>query len=274
MIIILTILVLSVIIILLIVNCFNNKSNFKNNINNVIKIPKIINKIYISHDEKLPNFPLKPYELQKAHDSWINKNKEYKLQYWDTKKCKEYLIKNFSKEHLDTFNCINAYSGKCNFFRYCVIYNEGGWYSDWKQVCLEDNLLNYLSNNKDLIVFKDTEKFNPQLKGCIQPAFFGAIKNHSLLLQAINNCILNVKNKNYSKNVWYTTGPCLFGTSFKQLNLSNKLLIGSYSHPQNAFILNNGKKILLHKCKNCGLNQDWNNGNNYIDLYNKKKYYC
>ena len=269
MIIILTILVLSVIIILLIVNCFNNKSNFKNNINNVVKIPKIINKIYISHDEKLPNFPLEPYELQKAHDSWINKNKEYKLQYWDTKKCKEYLMKNFSKEHLDTFNCINAYSGKCNFFRYCVIYNEGGWYSDWKTICLQNNLLNDLSNNgEDIIIFKDVQK------DCVMTAFFGAVKNHPLFLQAINNCILNVKNKIYTKNAWGMTGPCLLGKSFNQIKLSNNLFKGFFCvKGRPSFKLNNNKTIVYHKCKGCEGN-DWKNGNNYYKLFNEKKYYC
>ena len=269
MIIILTILILCVISIILIVNCFKNKSNFKNNINNALKIPKIINKIYISHDEKLPNFPLEPYKLQKAHDSWINKNNEYKLQYWDTKKCKEYLIKNFSKEYLDTFNCINAYAGKCNFFRYCVIYNEGGWYSDWKQVCLEYNLLNNLSSNgENIIIFKDAQK------DCIQNAFFGAVKNHPLFLQAINNCIYNVKNKIYGKNVYHTTGVCLLGKSFQELNLPNKLFKGYYNFYKDSFFLNNNRKIIIHKCLTCGTTQDWKNGNNYKILFEKKEYYC
>ena len=262
------ILMSSIILFLYIINCFN-KSNFRNRINNTVKIPKIINKIYISHDEKLPNFPLQPYELQKAHDSWIIKNKEYKLQYWDTKKCKEYLIKNFSKEHLDTFNCINAYAGKCNFFRYCIIYNEGGWYSDWKQECLQDNLLYNLSNNnEDIILFKDAQK------GCIQNALFGSVKNHPLLLRVINNCIFNVKNKIYTNNVFDTTGVCLFGKSFTELNLPNKLFKGRYDHNNNMFKLNNGHEIVIHKCTKCGVNNNWKDGNDYNILFKNKTYYC
>jgi mannosyltransferase OCH1-like enzyme len=185
-----------------------------------------------------------------------NKNKKYKLQYWDAKNCKEYLKNNFSKEYLDTFNCINAYAGKCNFFRYCIIYNEGGWYSDWKQECLQDNLLDNLSNdNEDIILFKDAQK------DCIQNALFGSVKNHPLLLQAINNCIFNVKNKIYTNNVFDTTGVCLFGKSFRELNLPNKLFKGIYDHNNNVFKLNNGQEIVIHKCKKCGVDQNWKYGN-------------
>lgn len=235
----------------------------------IIKIPKIINKIYISHDENLPNFPLEPHELQKAHNTWENKNKNYKLQYWDTKKCKEYFIKNFSKEHLDTFNCINAYAGKCNFFRYCIIYNEGGWYSDWKQECLQDNLLDNLSNNnEDIILFKDEQK------DCIMNAFFGSVKKHPLFLQAINNCIFNVKNKIYTNNVFDTTGVCLLGKSFRELNLPNKLFKGQYDFKNNIFKMNDNTKIIIHKCTLCGINSNWKNGNNYNVLFKNKTYYC
>ena len=256
-------LIISIILtILLIILIINSKDSFIENSN----IPKVINKIYISHDENFPDFPLVPNELQKAHDSWINNNKYYKLQYWNAKKCKEYLIKNFNKEYLDTFNCINAYAGKADFFRYCIIYNEGGWYSDWKQECLQDNLLDNLSNNnEDIVLFKDP------IKDCISNAFFGSVKNHPLLLRIINHCIFNVKNRIY-KGVHDATGVCLFGKSFIELNLPNKKFKGNYDFYNNIFKLNNGDKIVIHKCKGCEV--DWKHGNNYSILYKNKKFYC
>mmetsp|Transcript_38953 Transcript_38953/g.93741 ORF Transcript_38953/g.93741 Transcript_38953/m.93741 type:complete len:84 (-) Transcript_38953:915-1166(-) len=46
---------------------------------------------------------------------------------------------------LRVFDCIEAFAGKADLFRVALLYREGGWYSDWKQVCLVPNLLNEMS---------------------------------------------------------------------------------------------------------------------------------
>ena len=117
-----------------------------------MNIPKVINKVYIQHDGKMQD-PI-PY-IKEAHDSWIKLNPRYKLKLWNLEDCQEYLSNNFISHHLETFNCLQAYSAKVNFFRYCIIYNEGGWYSDWKEVCLLENILDKMSKVNDFIYFLD-----------------------------------------------------------------------------------------------------------------------
>ena len=98
------------------------------------RIPRVIHKIYIQHDN---TFGTIQSEIQNAHDSWSRLNPGYKIKYYNGKDCEEYLMRYFGRKHLQTYQNINAYSGKVNFMRACIVYNEGGWYSDWKQVCLK-----------------------------------------------------------------------------------------------------------------------------------------
>ena len=97
-------------------------------------IPKVIHKIYIQHDN---TFGTIPPEIQAAHKSWKMLNPDYDIKYYNGHDCEQYLLKYYGEEYLSIYRRINAYSGKCNFMRACIVYNEGGWYSDWKQVCLK-----------------------------------------------------------------------------------------------------------------------------------------
>ena len=128
---------ISVIILIWSLSGNNLVENFENN-----NIPKVIHKVLIQDDGKIPKNLDK--NIKDAHNSWKEMNPEYKIKYWSLDDCREYLQNNFPSNYLETFDCIKAYAGKCNFFRFTIIYNEGGWYSDWKQTCLKQNLLNML----------------------------------------------------------------------------------------------------------------------------------
>ena len=72
-------------------------------------------------------------------------NPGYQIRYFDLLACRKYLQDFFHPVFLRAFDCIEAFGGKANLFRYLVIYREGGFYSDWKQVCLKEGLLDELS---------------------------------------------------------------------------------------------------------------------------------
>jgi mannosyltransferase OCH1-like enzyme len=242
-----------------------------------INIPKIIHKVLILDDGKIPNNLDK--NIIDAHNSWINMNPEYKIKYWNLDDCREYLQNNFPSNYLETFDCIKAYSGKCNFFRYCIIYNEGGWYSDWKQICLVKNLLNQLSDNNNFIYFYDKGIPYTINNSCVQNAFFGSISKHPILKNAITLVVENVKNKYYGNNQLDTTGVCVFGKAIKEYNKRyNKIESqGEFNHKLakgGNFYHNKLGKIIQHKCNKCGEGQNWKNGNNYNKLWNDRNYYC
>ena len=266
---ILIILVIAVIV-LLIVKCFKN-FNSKNLI--LEPIPKVIHKVIIENSGNLPKFPLEPKELQDAHDSWKKNNPEYKIKYYSMNDCREYLKKNFEdSDFLQAFDCLNGYSKKCNFFRYCVLYNEGGWYSDWKQVCLEKNLLDKLNNDNketDIILSWDRGNIISTKNKYIQNSFIGAIKNNIFLKECINEIINNIKYKYYGETPLDESGPGLLGNMYKFYY--NKFKI-NLIHSDRHYFYNN-KKIILTKCNNCGYGQNWKNGNNYNILWKEKKLY-
>ena len=206
-------------------------------------------------------------------------NPEYKIKYWSLDDCREYLQNNFPSNYLETFDCIQAYSGKCNFFRYCIIYNEGGWYSDWKQICLVDNLLNNISHSSRFVYFYDKGIPHTINNSCVQNAFFGTIPKHPILQNAIKFVIENVKNKYYGDCPLDTTGVCVFGKAIKEYNKKyNKIESqGEFNHKLakgGQFYHKKLGKIIQHKCDKCGEGQSWKNGNNYNTLWDQRKYYC
>jgi len=255
-------------------------------------IPKVINKIIIIDSGELPKMPLSPSELQDAHDSWRENNPEYKIVYWSLNDCRKYLIENFDIEYIETFDKLKANAFKCDFFRLVLINNEGGWYSDWKQLCLKNNLLNLLNENKktNSVFYKDAyigtlllfkEMFYNR-SFLIQNAFFGSVKNNIFLTNCIRKIIHIVKNESYEKTVLHITGPALLGNVYSKLKTSNNFIYGNVILKINKnnlkgvnsiFKDNNLGKIIQHKCDNCSLTQSWTNGNNYVSMYFKKQIY-
>lgn len=237
------------------------------------QIPKIINKVYINHTMTLPK--QLPTNIQNAHDTWKRLNPDYKLVYWSGNDCRKYLMKYFGKHYLDVFDTIQAYSGKCNFFRYCVVYNEGGWYSDWKQIPFV-SIKDFHIPSATTVICKDKGYEYVTKNECLQNCFFGSTKHNILLKKAIDVCFDHVKNKFYGNSPLDTTGVCAFGKAFKQVNLNlNTVQFCDFKHEQKegGAIFYNNKIIIQHKCDNCGSDQNWKEGNNYNTIYYDKNYY-
>lgn len=264
--------IIIIILIILVSVALFKKSKFKILEEKLESIPKVIHKVFIQNSGEMASFPLEPKELQDAHESWKNMNPEYEIKYYSMNDCREYLKKHFEDtDFLQAFDCLNGYANKCDFFRYCVLYNEGGWYSDWKQVCLKENLLNKLNKDKIdniVIAWDKGEKFATNNK-YIQTCFIGTIKYNLFLKEAINSVINNIKYKYYGKDSLCPTSPGLLGDIYKKLNYKFNIKL-VFKHGK----IQNGKKILIqHKCDNCGFGQDWKEGNNYNDLWKNKTLY-
>lgn len=232
------------------------------------QIPKVLNKVFMQHDGTLSGSHLS------IHDEWEEMNPGYKVHYWSMNDCREYLKKHFSPIHLETFDCIQAYAGKTNFFRYCVVYREGGWYSDWKQKCLVPGLLDKLSSGgKRWVSCWDRGDTNvTRMKG-MQNAFFGAIPGSPILKKAIDICIDHTKQKFYGTTPIQATGVCVLGEAFNKTKYwaMNKKL-GIF---KDMIFYFNGKPVIKHKYNtNNRSSQDWEKGNNYVKLWENKKYYC
>ena len=98
--------------------------------------------------------------LLEAHQSWSRHNPDYEIRYYDLKAGRRYLQQYFHPLFLRTFDCLQAFGFKSDFLRMAFLYREGGYYSDWKEVCLQPNLLNRLSTvaaefTNGIVLFED-----------------------------------------------------------------------------------------------------------------------
>ena len=160
---------------------------------NYTTIPKIIYKVYI---DKTGGFPSvdnmkSTGRMVIAHRSWREMNPGYEVRYFNLDSCRQYLAYHFHPVFLRAFDCIEAFAGKVNLFRMCVVYVEGGWYSDWKQECLEENLLENLSKGAEFFGLWDWGQ--PRQQKCVQNYFFGATPQHFIVRETLEKILLHVQ---------------------------------------------------------------------------------
>jgi hypothetical protein len=115
-------------------------------------IPRRINRIYFQKDGKFVTNQDISAPLREAHRSWLTMNPGYQVRYFNLINARKYLQTYFHPVFLSTFDCIQAFAGKSDFFRVALLYREGGFHSDWKQECLEFKLLERISNETNFFV--------------------------------------------------------------------------------------------------------------------------
>jgi len=121
-------------------------------------IPKTI---YICHKEI---HTIKPYAQK-----WLELNPNYTLELYDDKRCQEFLLKEYSADHLELFNFIKDGPIKADFWRLCILYKYGGVYADADIVPLVP-LSEYINSNVTFVtclsVYNNNTNFNPHFIMC------------------------------------------------------------------------------------------------------------
>ena len=164
-----------------------------------------------------------------------------------------------------------------------LLYREGGFHSDWKQRCLQRNLLEGISNTTNFFAAYDMwDSKDGSPHKCVQNAFVGARPQHPIIATMLKMLLTNIQSSHYGQKTLDTTSTCLFGraiqvsekennsTRFSQIGakfINTDKRVGDSFHWK-------GKFIVKHKCAGCGDGQDWAGGNNYNHIYKKKTYYC
>jgi GR25 family glycosyltransferase involved in LPS biosynthesis len=97
-----------------IISSINTLSKFK-----IINFPKVI---YIC--DKTFEF------IEKYSQNWKRLNPEYEVVLFDNKACEEFLETEFSPLHLEIFRYIPDGPIKADFWRLCILYKNGGVYTD------------------------------------------------------------------------------------------------------------------------------------------------
>ena len=226
-----------------------NDNNFKKNVNDFIELT-LNNNI--------------PYEciqvwLQgnvKSHikKNIIEKNRNINYKFFNNNSIIEYLKKNFDKNILDCYHNIKNLAHKCDLFRYCYLYKNGGIYID---VDLEFNIsfneMIKLSNYSDFITCIGAHS-NKNFGECTNGIIL-CKKNNPIFLILINKILKNPNPSDYGQNVkdmYNILSPPNINTKYYK-EFFSYYLFREVKINKKYYILDNNIKIIN------------TNGHNYLD---------
>lgn len=230
-------------------------------------IPKIIHKIILVDDGKIPSLP---EGLSKAFESFYRQNPNYKVKIYSGDDCVNYIKENFDEEILLLYNKLKPFSYKCDFMRHLILYNEGGWYSDLRQICLEP--LDILNNvDKEYYTSIDC----PPNQNCMYTAFIGSIPKHPISYKMIELIKWNIKHKHYGLDCLYPTGPGAYMTACIDYIRANpyKCCIGQHSSEEDIRFDN--RRFIKCKYNNAkgADNSDIKGTNDYGEMWRNRDVY-
>lgn len=92
-------------------------------------IPRILHQTY--HSKVLP------HDISDIVECFKKNNPDWEYRFYDNDQCSEYIFRHYGQEFLDLYDSINSSYGaaKADFFRYLVLYKDGGAYFDIKSAC-------------------------------------------------------------------------------------------------------------------------------------------
>lgn len=195
-------------------------------------IPRIIHQTCANKDELHPAIVKAIFQLRQNHPRW-----KYKL--YDDADVEEFISNRFGPPMLATYQKINPAYGaaRADFFRYLVIYDEGGVYLDIKagttapldHIVRQDDeyILSHWNNGAG-------ERFSgwglwPELgpEGEFQNWFIIARAGHPFLQSVISRVITNIENYRFltvgggKRGVIRTTGPIAYTLAIKPMLAQN-----------------------------------------------------
>jgi len=230
-------------------------------------VPKVIHKIIIVDGGEMPDMP---EGMKKALETWYRMNPGYKVKLYSGKDCEAYIQEHFDEETLKAYRTLKPYSYKCDLMRHLIMYHEGGWYSDIRQVCLEP--LDALNNsNHEYYTSVDC----PPNQLCMYTAFIGSTKGHPISKKMIDLVLWNVKQRHYGIDCLYPTGPGAYMNAAIDYVRAHpeKCMIGQ--HTSDEHVVFGDKRILKCKYNNAkgADNTDIIGGNDYGHMWRIRDVY-
>ena len=219
-----------------------------------------------------------PIKMQENLDRMRKVNPEFNIQLYDDYDCRKFIKNNFSKDILTAFDTLKPGAYKADLWRLCILYINGGIYSDIKFNCI---------NNFKFIALTEKEHFILDRPGYwkegnigLHNAILVSKSKNILFLRCINKISDNVKNKNYDFSELYPTGPGLLGEEYIKKLRENDSTIESELNKldlcleENEQIIFNNVPILKTNYKEYRDEQKlFAKTQTYWDIYNLKQIY-
>jgi mannosyltransferase OCH1-like enzyme len=164
-------------------------------------------------------------------------NPEFEVKLFDNNDCEEFIKNNFDESVLNAYKSLIPHAYKCDLWRYCIMYLNGGIYLDIKFNCVNGFKLIGLTE-------KDYWTSDHLFKNTLNGLLILKPKN-DIMLKCINKVVENVKNKFYGEGCLHPTGPQMLGeffTNSEKINMETNLLVKS----NNICVTYRGSNILCY----------------------------
>lgn len=222
-------------------------------------IPKILWQTYEDDYNDLPIY------VRETAQTWIDKNPKYEFKYVNAKQREEFILKYFGTEWLKRYSKGVSGSMKADVWKYLVMYQFGGVYTDMDYSC-ERPISFWCKDNFDMIIGAD------EMPNEIACHLFASKPNHPALKSILDVVYNNLEEIDFSiELIPYTlTGPTAFTKGIKQyLNIDNELNLLN-----NVQQINNSDKAIGSKIY-CYGNENFNMFTNIAvtDLMGRQNWY-
>lgn len=133
-------------------------------------------------------------KVQKLRSKMLETNKDYEFILYTDDQMHDFVVSNFEKDIVKSFNSIKNIVSKADFWRYLILYKNGGIYLDIDSLILK-NLDSLISKEDQAIITAE------QNKNCFVQWALIFNKNHPILESTINLLMNNMKNGKYKNDV-------------------------------------------------------------------------
>jgi mannosyltransferase OCH1-like enzyme/glycosyltransferase involved in cell wall biosynthesis len=200
-----------------------------------------------------------PPLMQENIDYIVTNNPDISVHIYDDEDCENFLSR-FPPEVLAAFRCLKPGAYKADLWRLCILYTFGGIYMDIKlkpQIPLSTFL------TREYFVLVDLTQVS------VYNGFMVSKPQNPLLLRAIVQIVLNVKNKYYGETPWCPTGPRLLGPIVKKASNKEPLYMAQYG-PKTSEHIKLGSNIVFVEYP--GYRSEYTQPY-YVDLWNSRDIY-
>jgi len=208
-------------------------------------IPKIIYKTGIDDYRNIHE------DVYNVFSETIKLNPGFKINYYSDKDSRDFIKNNFESEILLTYDKLIPGAYKADLFRYCILYKNGGIYSDLTQrFTIPFNKLIDLEKD-NLYLVKDIEHYKINGDGYskgIQISFMASRPGNEIFLKAIKQIVKNVNDKFYGDNPLHPTGPTLFYNILQDYKGEYKMELKETG--KNKIVNSKGETVIISKINN------------------------
>lgn len=198
---------------------------------------------------------------EKYTNQWKTLNPEYEVFIYDDNDCKDFLLNNFGQLYVDIFNFLRDGPIKADFWRICVLYVNGGVYTDIDNVPLVP-IDKFLEDGVDLLTCSSYMR-NPRFLTLFNPNLIIVSQNNPIIKQCIDWYVDKYNNdKGYEYYKWsimvaftdvlripkYNREEGIFYYNSHKIQILNEV---PGQHHYDAHNLYKGKRIFNNRC------QDW-----------------